>query len=80
MAKKRTRTPKAKPGQLIAYYGKLDRHNTIPDFCFASGDGCDRSDRRLLNNVLNEAFTDELVKRGYDMTTFRFSVSLKSAS
>lgn len=76
---KRFRVQHAKPGQLKAYYGKADRWDG-PDVCFASGPGCDRSDRRVLHGALSQEFTDELVSRGYDITTLRFSIMLKPAT
>jgi hypothetical protein len=82
---KRWREPKAKPNQLKAQWGKL-KHDS-PDLCFAWGDGVNKCDARLLSNAIT-SFTfepgsyetrpslyDELEKRGYDMTTLKFSIS-----
>lgn len=88
---KRLRAPKAKPGQLVARWGKVEGNI---DLCYAWGPGVDRSDARLLNTVLSgeryrpsmknypgyevgPSFFDELESRGYDLTTLKFSVEKK---
>jgi hypothetical protein len=91
MATKRLPMPAAKPGQLIARWAKLDRH-IGPDLCYSWGDGCDRTDSRLLHDTLTAptpppvfrpdepwgpSFVEELEARGYDITTLRFSISKK---
>ena len=84
---KRFRAPKAKPGELKAQWGKLP-HDT-PDMCYAWGEGVNRADARLLSNALGgknylpglglePSLIDELEKRGYDLTTLRFSVQKKA--
>lgn len=88
----RWRAPKAKPGQLVARYGKVEG---CEDLCYAHGAGVDRSDARLLHSVLSNerfypsrsgplgtyrterSFADELEARGYDITTLRFSIEKK---
>lgn len=92
---KRLHIPKAKPGELRACWGKADRWSG-PDVCYAWGAGVDRSDARLLHNLLSNerltfdfpttntkydlSFVAELEARGYDITTLRFSVMRKPPS
>lgn len=81
--KKRWRMPKAKPGQLIAQYGREDRHN-YPDLLYAwGGSGASKPDSRVLMAALEEtpvfegrSLRKELEARGYDITTLRFSIEL----
>ncbi len=69
---------RAKPNELrIAW----TRDRTMgPDFAYAWGDGCHKSDARLLHLMLETKTSDgvtvldELKARGYDLTTIRFSV------
>lgn len=92
MKTKRLMAPKAKKGQLVDKWGKVD--GGFPDLCYAWGEGCDRADGRLLHWALaterchpdteaplgvefTPSFTDELVKRGYDLTTIKFSIQKK---
>jgi hypothetical protein len=56
--------------KLRAYYSKKER-DVILDFPPGS---CTKSDGHWLAGVFNTAFTDELARRGYDVTTMRFSV------
>lgn len=87
---KRYRAPKAKPGQLKTQWGKIEHSN--PDLCYAWGDGCARADGRLMRSAFSSkhfpssfdsshemmpSFLEELEARGYDITTFRFSISKK---
>ncbi len=82
--RKRFPRPRAKPGELMAYYGKLP--NEAPDFIFSRGDGVGKPDGHLLYNLLcyrsldrDVSFVEELERRGYDTTTLRFSVRKKEA-
>jgi hypothetical protein len=76
--------PKAKPGELIARWGRPELRQD-PDLCYANGGGgADRSDRRILAEAMEGAvifegrnLRQELEARGYDITTLRFSVSMK---
>lgn len=85
----RPRYLKAKPGQLVAGWGKSDG---MVDICFAWGDGVSRSDAHLLNTVFaskrfrptgisdyetTPSLIKELESRGYDITTLKFSVEKK---
>jgi hypothetical protein len=97
---KRYRTPRAKPGELKAQWGKMPHDN--PDLCYTwGGDGAERCDGHLLSNMLTEkrarlaigderpkygppiiyddSFLEELKKRGYDITTLRFSIQKKKS-
>lgn len=79
------RMPKAKPGQLKAQWGKSP-DDSSPDICYAAGEGVPNCDTHLLHNFLHhqpysqltheffDSFIDELKKRGYDITTLKFSV------
>ena len=79
---KRVTTPMAKPGQLIARWGRADRGHE-PSIVYAWGaDGACKSDSRILCNALEEVkvfngktLAEELDSRGYDLTTLRFSIS-----
>lgn len=82
MAKrKRWHIPVAKPGQLIARFGR-EYGGGRPDLLYAyGGGGASKPDSRILMNALEEAkiFEDrslrqELELRGYDITTLRFSI------
>jgi hypothetical protein len=81
MSRKRIRVPKAKPGELIACWGRPDRGED-PDLVYAwGGKGADSSDGRILSNALENAVVfdgrtlkQELMARGYDITTLRFSI------
>lgn len=76
--------PQAKPGQQIVRWGKADRH-AQPDLAYAwGGDGADKSDSRMLStffedtkNHAGRTLREELERRGYDLTTLRFSIARK---
>lgn len=78
---KRYRRRFPKPGELTLYYGKLPHDS--PDFIFDWGDGCAKSDGRLLSLFLFEQKFDgknlieELEARGYDTKSIRFSIKKK---
>ena len=92
MKPKRLRAPNAKPGELKAQWGKL-RH-CDPDLCFAWGEGCSKRDAALLNMHFGSERPDplaspifskmipsllaELESRGYDVTTFKFSIQKRA--
>lgn len=71
---------KAKPGQLKVGWSKQEQ-----DIVFAwGGQGADKSDAGLLNVMLtstpkcfDKSIQDELIARGYDITTIRFSIQKK---
>lgn len=81
---KRLRAPKAKPGELIARWGKVEG---IVDLCY---DGPSRPDMHLLHGALtgkkfqpfdstwSASFLQELEERGYDITTLKFSIKKKT--
>lgn len=93
--RKRYHTPKAKPGELRALYGKADRWSG-PDVCYVWGEGVPGCDARLLHSTLSnkrltldfpnaghkfeQSFVDELEERGYDITTLRFSIQKKPSA
>lgn len=78
---KRLLVPKAKPGQLLARYGRASRGQDL-EICYAwGGRGADSPDARILSNALEEvpvfggrSLSEELTRRGYDITTLRFSI------
>ena len=79
---KRVRTPKAKPGQLLACWGRPGSGQD-PDLVYAwGGKGADKSDSRVVMSALEELKTSsglglraELESRGYDITTLKFSIA-----
>ncbi|MCB1757520.1 MAG: hypothetical protein KDJ38_18505 [Gammaproteobacteria bacterium] len=85
---KRYRTPKARPGQLKAQWGKLPEE--APDLVFCWGNGISRCDGSMLHSFLDgkrynpirkiyeNSFLDELQERGYDITTLKISVEKKT--
>ena len=91
-AAKRYRRRTAKPGQLIAYWGKLPGDS--PDVLYAWGaGGASKADAHLIHSMLSgyghriddkypakhDGYLNELEARGYDLTTLRFSVERKAA-
>lgn len=65
---KRIRNRKAKPGELIMFWGKLPHDS--PDVCYAWGaDGANKCDGHLLNSILGSprlriAYGEEREKHG----------------
>jgi len=67
---------KAKPNQLKAQWSK--RHK---DIVYVWGDDVSKGDSRLLHNTINvvvnlggKSLQEELIARGYDITTLKFSI------
>lgn len=93
MAKKRYRTPQAKPGELRVVYGKADRWS-MPDVVYAWGEGVQGADGRLAHYAFaterltlkfpeggtewEPSFLKELETRGYDLSTLRFSIQKRT--
>lgn len=89
MKTKRYRSPKQIPNTLRAMWGKL-RHEP-EDFVFVWGEGCHSADASFLHHALcHERYTHPLISkepeksllaeleaRGYDITTFQFSIRKK---
>lgn len=87
------RKPTVRAGELHVYYGRLDRYES-PDVIYSSGGGVPRCDRSLLHHVIGSermtldlergghkfgpSLLDELEKRGYDLSTLRFSIKKKT--
>ena len=77
--KKRWRGVNVKPGQLRAAYGRCDGDL---DLVYAwGGEGAQKADSRILMRALEEnpvfdgkTLVKELVERGYDITTLKFSI------
>lgn len=88
MAKqKRYRRPKVKAGEIKAQYGNDDEG--YKDWVIYFGDDVPRCDRALIMNNLygknysvldgksTPSLAEELESRGYDISTFKFSISKK---
>lgn len=78
---KRWRKPTAKPGQLKIAYGQ---EYGDKDLFFCWGQGTCRADSSMLNSYFcyhkgfeGRTLVEELEKRGYDITTLKFSIELK---
>lgn len=85
------RRRETKPDTLEVYYGKDDGGSV--GVVYATGVGADRADLRYVSNVMGEkrylpaignrspsiepAMIDELIERGYDITTLKFSIKKK---
>jgi hypothetical protein len=84
MPTKRIRVPVAKPGQLLAKWGRPEPGET-PDICYAyGGEGVSRSEGHMLSSYFErvadidgKTLRQELEARGYDLETLRFSIELK---
>lgn len=87
MKAKRWHSPQAKPGELIARWGRVDRYDPKPTLVYAWGaHGASKPDSRCLMAALEEAdildgksLRAVLEERGYDITTLRFSICQKAA-
>ena len=76
---KRWRRPKAKPSELKVVYGK--EHGELDLYYCHGGEGAYRCDGRLLAHLFENVdchegrnLREELARRGYDITTFKFSI------
>lgn len=82
--KKRIHVPVAKPGQLLARWGRVEPGEP-PSVVYAYGAaGACKADSRVLMEALegarvfeNRSLVQELEARGYDITTLRFSIEIK---
>jgi hypothetical protein len=84
---KRYRAPKMKPGQLRMYWGRVDGDS--PDVCYMwGGGGANKCDAALLHyhlgtkqlnwkKEIEPSLIEELEKRGYDISTLKFSIEMK---
>lgn len=85
MKRKRRRTLRAKPGELIAYYGYAEGEG--PDICAAHGAaGAHKADGRILLEALSAQVCGcdlplwkELESRGYDLSTMKFTIRQKTS-
>lgn len=91
VTRKRMGQPRKTPGVLKLQWGKL-RHDA-PDFIVAWGAGCHSADAGLLLHMITgqrpfssvsgceglyaASLAKELEKRGYDITTIKFSIKKK---
>lgn len=86
--KRRFRQVEARPGHLIAAWGRDDVPGNRPDLQYAwGGSGAQKPDARILSTAMEEAIVFDgktlvqvLKDRGYDVTTLRFSVQQKAAT
>lgn len=81
---KRYRAPKAKPGELKVAYGKSE--GDLDLFYCHGGEGAGKPDARLLSHFFESLkyfdgrnLRQELERRGYDITTFKFSIQIKES-
>lgn len=90
---KRLRKPKLKDGELRIYWGKLPHENPDVVLAW-QGDPSMRRDTALLHmaicsqhpnphklpifSEMNPSLIEELIARGYDITTLRFSIMKKA--
>jgi len=65
--------PKMKPFTLQSWHGKSVENTGEADINYQYGDGCHRSDMRVLHQYI-PAMIDELERRGYDLSTFRLEI------
>jgi len=85
---KRIRALSIKDNELRAGWGKEPYEE--PDICVTHGFGCNRVDSSLLLSALcnprnrfmsdkqDPSLVEELIKRGYDIETLRFSIKKKT--
>lgn len=84
MSKKRARVVSAKPGELKAAWGSDGDRNV--DLVYAWGDGINKADSWLLYALMSverydsignclPSFKEELIARGYDITSLKFTIS-----
>jgi hypothetical protein len=77
MSKKRHRRRKQIPNTLRCYYGRAEYSDT-DELVYNYGAGCPKSDAYLLHTIFNTgestSFINELIARGYDVTTLEFSI------
>ena len=76
---------RAKPGQIRVAFGKGGPHDA-PDIQYAyGGQGASKPDCHMLSHAFEEAkllngksLRAELIDRGFDITTFQFTIQQKS--
>lgn len=77
MKEKRNRKPKVKDYQIKAYWGMIPNESRFPELCMTWGNGIPKPDINLLFSIFRNERHDvlkELKKRGYDMSTLKFSI------
>ncbi len=84
MGERRVRVPKPKPGVLEARWGKASRGDEESIVYVHGGGGSSKPDGRILCRALEDlhvhdgrSLAEELLARGYDLTTLRFSIKLR---
>jgi hypothetical protein len=80
----RPRSPTAKPGELKAGWAKVDGNSPSVAYVWG-GNGAQKPDARILCAALEEvhvhtgkSLVEELEIRGYDLSTLRFSIKMKT--
>ena len=92
---KRLRVPKLKDGELKIYWGRGSRHDAPDVMIAWQGDSAMKRDSNLLFfhlchkhpdphtkpifSKMNPSLIEELEKRGYDISTLKFSIMKKAA-
>jgi hypothetical protein len=75
IVKRRRRRLRARPGQLVAYWG-FDQDGEGPDLCVVwGGNGAQKADGRFLLDMLSKEHIRQLSARGYDLSTLKFTVA-----
>ena len=81
--KKYRRFPEAKPGELKIAYGKHEGELDL--FYSHGGQGANKCDARLLSHLFENVdchegrnLREELIIRGYDITTMKFIIKQKA--
>lgn len=93
---KRLRNPKMKDGELRMYWGRPDPHDSPDVVLAWQGDSRMKADTALLHmiicskrpdyrklpifSVMEPSLLEELVARGYDLTTLKFSIMKKGST
>lgn len=83
---KRIHTLSAKAGQIRAGWARPEPRD-MPDLCYAwGGEGAAKSECRLVSEALEgnsvyegRSLREELERRGYDITTLKFSIERKKS-
>lgn len=67
------RIRRARSGQLIAYFGRCEKHQITPDICtVAGGDGAIKADGAFLMHVLTGCPADEIKYGGGGFPTWPY--------
>ncbi len=86
MVKKRYRTPQAKEGELLVKYGQEYGDKDLY-YCYPENECGMRRDSKILmwaferpiDLLDGKTLREELVRRGYDITTLKFTIKKRDA-